>query len=228
MYVWVSNNWRNLVGWLESHWGGRLGEWYTKFEKLDDDSGEILEEEVVVLGVFVDPLFEGLVGYKSHIGRKHHKGLGLLVLELLSLLAVITLREYFWVTYLLRSLPVLPLPLFAQEQLIVLVGNDGWREGPWSLESTASGVATTQSVSSRKSNNLLVIETHSVEDVSQVLVSLGSIRETSIRCASSDILILSSWSVWNLGTHHLLNGTNTSENPEIGVADPWVGLYFNC
>lgn len=47
-----------LVGWLERHWGGGLGERYTKLEKLDDDRGEILEEEVVILGIFFNPLLE--------------------------------------------------------------------------------------------------------------------------------------------------------------------------
>ena len=125
-------------------------------------------------------------------------------------------------TYLLWPVPLLPAPLLVQEQLVVLVSDNGWGESPWTLKTTASAVATSQGMSSGKSNDLLVVETHSVEDISQVLVTLGSIWKPSIRCASSHVLIQSSWSVWDGWALHLLDGANTSEDPEVRVGDPWV------
>lgn len=53
-----------------------------ELEETEDDGGEVLEEEVVVLGVLLDPGLELLVLDKSHIGGKHHQGLGGLVLVL--------------------------------------------------------------------------------------------------------------------------------------------------
>jgi hypothetical protein len=73
-----------------------------------------------------------------------------------------------------------------------------------------------------QSDDLLVIESHASEDITQVLVPLRGIRETSIRCAGSDILILSSGSVWDDWSLHFLNRCDTSENPEVGVGDPGV------
>lgn len=91
--LWVSRSKgfaRNLdVLWLEDHWclGGSLCEWNTQLEKLGDDGREVLEEELVVLGVLLDPWLEGLVRDQSHVGWKHHESLGGLVLVLLKTLA---------------------------------------------------------------------------------------------------------------------------------------------
>ena len=88
--LWSGSNLRG--GGLEGHWSlaSRLGERNTQLEKLDDDCGEVLEEKIVVLGIFLNPLFEGLVRNKSHIGRKHHQGLGGLVFVLLVLLVAVS------------------------------------------------------------------------------------------------------------------------------------------
>jgi hypothetical protein len=55
-----------------------------KFEELQNDAREIVEEGIVVLGILLDPLLERLVLYKRHISWKHHKGLGALVFILIG------------------------------------------------------------------------------------------------------------------------------------------------
>jgi len=75
-----------VVGGLEgpSALLGALGEGNTKLEELEDHGGEVLEEELLILGILVDPLSEALVSDKGHVGGKHHQGLGGLVLILLG------------------------------------------------------------------------------------------------------------------------------------------------
>ena len=79
-----------------------------------------------------------------------------------------------------------------------------------------------------QSDDLLIVEAHTAKNITQVLVSLGGIWETSIRCACCDILIFSAWPVWNNWTLHLLDSDDSAENPEIGVADPWELFYDKC
>ena len=61
---------------------GASSEGDTELEEAKDDGGEVLEEEIVILGVLLDPRLELLVLNQRHIGGKHHEGLGGLVLVL--------------------------------------------------------------------------------------------------------------------------------------------------
>lgn len=124
-------------------------------------------------------------------------------------------------SYLLRAIPLLPLPLLVQKELVVIIGHNSWRECPRTIETATIGMATTESMGTGQSNNFLVIEAHAVEDVPQVLVSLFCIWKPSIRCASSDVFIQSTRSVWDGRALHLLDTTYTSEDPEVGVGHPW-------
>lgn len=145
---------------------------------------------------------------------------------------LVVLSSYYWGvshrlpvrggkdTYLLGTVPLLPVPLLVHEELEELVGQDSGRECPWALEATSVTVASSEGVSTAQGNDLLVVEAHTVEDVAQVLVSLGCIWETSIRCASRHILVSSTRSVWDDGAVHLLDGADTTENPKVGVGDP--------
>lgn len=107
--------------------------------------------------------------------------------------------------YLLGTTPFLPVPLLVQEELVVLVGYDGGGECPWTFESTTIGVASAKSVSTTESYDFLVVETHTPEDITQMLVSLGCVWQTSIGCAAGNILIGSSRSVWDNWALHFLN-----------------------
>ena len=123
-------------------------------------------------------------------------------------------------TYLLGTIPLLPVPLLVQEEGVVVVSHNSGGERPWTTESATISVASTKCMSTTQSYNFLVIKAHTVENVSQMFVALGRIWKTSIRRAGGDILVLSTRSVWNDGALHLLDGTNTSEDPKIRVGDP--------
>lgn len=125
------------------------------------------------------------------------------------------------ITYLLGTVPLLHGPLLVQEQFEVLICNHRGRKCPRPFESASSRVASPKGVSTAQCDNLLVVETHTVEDVSQVLVSLFSIGQTSVGCTSSHVLVHSPWSVWDGGTLHLLDSTDSTKDPEVGVSDPW-------
>jgi len=125
------------------------------------------------------------------------------------------------VAYLLGAVPLLHTPLLVQEQFVVLICNHGGRKRPRPFKSASSRVAPPKGVSTAQCDNLLVVETHTVEDVSQVLVSLFSIWQTSVGCTSSDILVHSSWPVWDDWALHLLDCADSTKDPEVGVGDPW-------
>jgi hypothetical protein len=115
-------------------------------------------------------------------------------------------------------------PLLIKEQSVVVIGHDGWAESPWTLETASVGVATTESVSTAQSNNLLIVEAHAAKDVSEMLLFLGSIWETAIWCAHGDITVDTAWAPWDDGPLHLLNSSDTTKGPEIGVGDPRKSL----
>jgi hypothetical protein len=73
------------------------------------------------------------------------------------------LREHhqcagFLVNILVRPLPLFPDPLLTEEQLEVVIGHSGGREGPWSFKTRAIRVASTESVSTGEGDDFLVIE----------------------------------------------------------------------
>lgn len=192
------------VGGLEDHLLilGTLGEGNAELEELDDHSGEVLEEEIVVGGILLDPGLELLVLDESHVGGKHHEGLGLLVLILLG------------------AIPLLPLPLLVEKELVVVVGQDGGGEGPGAVVTAAVGMAASKGVGTRQSDDLLVVEAHAVEDVAEVVLALGSIGETAIRSAGSDIPVGATRAEGDVGAQHLLDSADAGKNPEIRVGDP--------
>ncbi len=59
-----------------------LREGNTQFEESGNDSGEVLEEKVLILGILLNPGSEALVAYKSHVSWQHHERFGGLILVL--------------------------------------------------------------------------------------------------------------------------------------------------
>jgi hypothetical protein len=64
----------------------------------------------------------------------------------------------FLVGKLLRPVPFSPDPLLIVEQLVVVIGERGRREGPWSFETRAIWMTSTESVGTGEGDNFLVIE----------------------------------------------------------------------
>lgn len=74
----------DLIGTFEDNGLGVGLEGHTKFEKSSDDGSEVLEEEVIILGVLLNPRLHRLVLDESIVGGQHHQALGLGVLVLLG------------------------------------------------------------------------------------------------------------------------------------------------
>lgn len=83
-----------------------------ELEQFSKDVRKVLEEEVIILRVPLNVLPKLLVFDECHVGWKHHKRFGRDVLELL------------W------SIPLLPGPLLLKQELVVIVCQHRWREGP--------------------------------------------------------------------------------------------------
>lgn len=178
-----------------------------ELEEAENDGGEVLEEQVVVGSVLLNPRSEGLVGGQDVVSGEHHQGLGGLVLELLG------------------AVPLLVLPLLLQQELVEVVGQHGGREGPRTLIARSVGVASANGVATAEGDNLAVVEAHAVEDVTQVLGALAGVGETAIGSASSSLTVTAARSVRDNGAVHLLDGADTAEDPEIRVGDPGVLGY---
>lgn len=123
-------------------------------------------------------------------------------------------------TYLLGAVPLLPVPLLVHKELIVLVGHNSRGESPRAVKATSVSVAASEGMGTTQSNNLLVVEAHASEDVSQVPVALGGIGETSIRGASREVLVLAARSVRDSWALHLLDSDDTGEDPKVRGGDP--------
>ena len=211
---------------------GTLGEGDAQLEQLGDDGRKVGEESVIILGVLLDVRLELAVLDERIVGRQHHERLGRLVLVLFPTALVSGVPSgdtdksilgcfIFFLTYLLGAVPLLPLPLLVQQEGVVVVGEDGGGEGPGTLETAAIAMAAAEGVCSSERDDLLVVEAHAVEDASEVVLGLGSVRKTAVGSTGRNVLIGPAWAVGDLGAHHLLDGCDATEDPEIGVRDPW-------
>lgn len=183
-----------------------LLEGHSKLKQGGDCLGKVLEESIAVLGIQLGVLLEALVLNKLHVSGQHHEALGLDILKLLG------------------TIPLLVRPLLLEEQLEVVVGQGSGREGPGAVKAGAVGVAAAEGVGAREGDHGTVIESHAAKDGADVAAILGGIGQTAIRSAEGDITIGTASTVRNLRTLHLLDGANTTENPQVRVADPRESL----
>src|SRR6202012_1740475 len=93
------------------------------------------------------------------------------------------------VLVLLRSLPLLPAPLLVQQQDVKVVGQGDWGERPRPVVARSIGGAAAESVSAGERHNLLVVESHAVEDVAQMLLALGGVGKAAVRRAGGDVTV---------------------------------------
>ena len=61
---------------------------------------------------------------------------------------------------------------------------------------------------------------HTVENIPDMWSALGGVGETAIRGGVLGEAIDTSWPPWDLGSSHLLDGSNTSKSPQVTVTDP--------
>ena len=173
-----------------------------EFQQLHKCIREVLEEDIIVLGIPLDVLLELLVLDQGQVRGHHHQSAGGLIRELL------------------RTVPLLLIPALLEQQPVELIGEDGRAEIPRPVESRPVSVRAAQRMGAHQSHNLLVVEAHAVEDVADVLVVLGAVGETAVRCAGGHILVLTTGAPGDGWAAEFLDRTGTSQGPEVGVGDP--------
>mmetsp|Transcript_17455 Transcript_17455/g.30771 ORF Transcript_17455/g.30771 Transcript_17455/m.30771 type:complete len:305 (-) Transcript_17455:78-992(-) len=124
-------------------------------------------------------------------------------------------------------------PLFAEEKLKVLVAKGSRCAGPRAPESRGSGVAAAKSMCSTESYNFLVVETHAVKDVTEVvfgvvlLVASISVRQQSVGKIGVRLgLVSAAKAEGKLGPSHLLNSYIARERPQVTVGDLGVVCLY--
>lgn len=112
-------------------------------------------------------------------------------------------------------------------------------EGPGTLETGTIGVAPANSMRTHQSNDLLVAQArqdvistikgileedgtvpHTVEDIPDMRGALRGVGESAIWSSVLSKAINASWPPRNLGSTHFLNSGDTTESPQVTVADP--------
>jgi len=119
-----------------------------------------------------------------------------------------------------RAIPLLPLPLLLNQETVEVVGQNGRGEGPGTGKASPVSVAAAKGVGTGEGNDLLIIKAHTAEDLSEVGSALSSVGKTAIRSTGGRLTVRATRPVRNSRALHFLNGADTSENPEIRVADP--------
>ena len=147
-------------------------------------------------------LLEQRILDQRHVRRQHHQALARHILILL------------------RTVPPPERPFLTQQQPEIIVRNHRWRERPGSFETRAIGVAAAEGVSTRKSDNLAVVETHAVEDGTQVRLLFGAVGKTPIGCARGDITVGTPWAPGDDGALHFLDGCDAGQRPEVRMGYP--------
>lgn len=180
---------------------------HTELEQFPDHIRELLEEDALIFSISLYVRQEAFVFDQGIVGRQHHQGLRRLVLELL------------W------SVPLPVIPSLLQKQAVVLVRELSWRERPRTLEAGAIGMASAQSMCAGECDDLLIVETHAVEDTAKVIVALTTIRKTSVGSTVAHIAIFTTRTPGDGRAIHLLNGADGCECPQIRVTDPGKLLF---
>mmetsp|Transcript_13418 Transcript_13418/g.19181 ORF Transcript_13418/g.19181 Transcript_13418/m.19181 type:complete len:210 (+) Transcript_13418:541-1170(+) len=72
----------------------------------------------------------------------------------------------------------------------------------------------------RQRNDLLVVKTHAVKDVPQVLGTLSGVRQTAIRCAMRAVgLVGSARRKADFRSSHFFDGNNAGQDPQVRIRD---------
>lgn len=85
-------------------------------------------------------------------------------------------------------------------------------------------MAASESVGAGQCDHGAVVKAHAAEDGADMAAVLAGVWQTAVGCAEGHVAVGAASPVWDLGALHLLDGANATEDPEIGVGDPWEGL----
>mmetsp|Transcript_9321 Transcript_9321/g.21007 ORF Transcript_9321/g.21007 Transcript_9321/m.21007 type:complete len:267 (+) Transcript_9321:288-1088(+) len=170
----------------------------TKQCHLPKRLGKVLEEELFVFRIHLDVLQEALVFLQCNIRRQHHELAGRIrILE--------------------GSIPFTRLPLQVQQHLEIFIVKLVRVGCPGSIKATAILVAGSESMGATQGNDGLIIKTHAIKHVTQVLCSLRSVGKSSL-CRASGLIggIRATIFEWNVRSSRELDSLNTRQNPKVG------------
>ena len=202
----------------------RALERHTQLKQSTQHLAEILEKQLIILGVLLDPAPKHLVLHQRHVRRQHHQALGALVLVLL------------------RTFPGTHVPFVGlKEETVVVVCYNGGGVCPGAFEAGTVGVAAAEGVGAGEGDDFVVGETcgelgcarreedrrqeacaltHAREDGPEVILRLRPIRQTSIRCTPAGIAVGAARTPRHNRALHFLDGGHGGKGPEVGVRDP--------
>ena len=83
-----------------------------------------------------------------------------------------------------HTVPLLLRPLLREQELEVIVGEGGRREGPRTLVARAVGVAAAEAVGAAQRHDLAVGEAHAVEDGAEVVSTTRGVGQAAVRGAT--------------------------------------------
>ena len=174
----------------------------SEFGELGEGLGELVEEDLLRLGVTLDMRLEAIILDEHKIGRKHHQLMSRFILKLLGVGS--------------RLLDPLVVQEGGKEGVGELVGSSS----PRSVVTRAILVTLSKSVSSREGDDLLIVQTHLVKDGTKMIAVLGGIRETT----SLDELVLFGGVLTTSLERHVrtasgLNSNISAELPEVSISN---------
>mmetsp|Transcript_3926 Transcript_3926/g.5163 ORF Transcript_3926/g.5163 Transcript_3926/m.5163 type:complete len:273 (-) Transcript_3926:152-970(-) len=173
--------------------------WATQRKEAAKYIGKILAKEFTILGVSLDVWQEFFVLNQAHVRWQHHE---------------LTRR----IGELHRTTPFTGFPFFVQQQLEVLVIKFQRVVRPWAVETRTSFVARSEGMGTTQGDDVLVIKSHAVEDIAQMLSTLSRIRQTTMRRASGCIRGIGTSVVErHIRSSTLLNRFNASHDPKIRI-----------
>jgi hypothetical protein len=184
----------------------RLLERHAQLKQRDDRILEVREKCLVVARIQLRVLAEALVFDELHVRGQHHQRLRLDVLELLG------------------AVPLLVGPLLLEQQLEVVVGHGGGREGPGPVVPRAIGVAAPERVGAGQRDHFLVGEAHAPEDGADVAAVFARVGEAPVRRTEADVPVGAPRAVGDLGALHFLDRGHAAEDPEVRVGYPGEGF----
>mmetsp|Transcript_10316 Transcript_10316/g.23583 ORF Transcript_10316/g.23583 Transcript_10316/m.23583 type:complete len:308 (+) Transcript_10316:1894-2817(+) len=169
--------------------------------------GKLFEEQLLVLGKLHGELLQGGVLDQSNVRRQHPQG------------SCLHIRVH------LLPRPVLELPLLLHQVLVVVVVELEGRVSPRAVVPAADLVHPAQRVATGQRYDLLVIEAHPVEYLTDVASSLGRIGQAAVgRDTNRLFIILPAKLERDLWPPKEFDCSTTGERPQVSLRDLGVVL----
>lgn len=175
-----------------------------QFQELAKGFCKVIEEEILVLGVLLDPRAKRLILDKREVGWQHGQFLIEVLIDIDELLDAI--------------LQCLLLPVIIGHDLEVRVAEACRVGNPRAVEARSVHVHAPKVVCSAECDYLLIGKAHTVEDEANVVGTLCSVwKTTSGRKFAVVDIVCSASEPLDLGTSHLFQGHDSGQCPQVGI-----------